>query len=189
MWYPRGLKEETRSNLWYRKARRRDLALIPVVDTGLRSEDLSRLGSRVCGGEKAPFRFIAIGPLKVHTHARAYIHQRFFKGRKKGQLAKKSEARLKGARVRGEGEKGGEEGLSEGKEKEKVTRGIHTVNFVAPLSIPRDRGTASCILFISPAKRGERCDRFEPALRPRRTCSSKLYKTRLHASAMRLLSL
>ena len=32
----------------------------------------------------------------------------------------------------------------------------------------------------------KRCDRFKRALRPRRTCSSKLYKTRLHASAMSL---
>jgi len=129
------------------------------------------LGSWVCGE-----RFIAVGPLNIyaHTHTHAhmhtctYIYQRFFKGRKKGQLAKKSEGAIKGYESKGRGREGRKEGDSKRKGKEKVTRGIHTVNFVAPLSIPRDRGTALCILFISSVKRGnaatgsnERSDRDE----------------------------
>lgn len=133
--------------------------------------------SSLCGGRS--FRFIAVGPC-AHIHTLVNHSRKVERG---SVLRRDARALLKSKR---RGRKKGE-GIKEKKRKrkrERMTWRIYTVNFVASRS-HGTRGTASCILFISLAKRG--CyDRFKRALRPRRACSSKLYKTRLHASAMSL---
>lgn len=103
---PRG---EEGSNLRCRKARRRDLALIRVVDTGLRLVDLSRSSSRVCGGRS--FRFIAVGPC-AHIHTLANSSRKVERG---SVLRREARALLKSKR---KGRKKGE-GIKEKKERER----------------------------------------------------------------------
>jgi len=58
--------------------------------------------------------------IHIHMDTCTYIYQRFFKGRKKGQLAKKSEGAIKGYESKGRGRKGRkEEGDSKRKGKER----------------------------------------------------------------------
>jgi len=104
---------------------------------------LSRSSSRSRGGR--PFRFIAVGPSRArihvcayvyaHVHARGPSHRRDSSKVSRGGIPRDvaSEGAIKGREsVRGEKER--ERERKRKRRRRRVTRGIYTVNFVAPRS-------------------------------------------------------
>jgi len=119
----------------------------------------------------------------IHIHVCTFTSD---SSKEKEQLARRrARARLNSARAREEGRKGEKEKETGVKGKEGDLGNSHREFRRSSLDPTGPRNSIVYPLHLLGEER-KRCDRFKRALRPRRTCSSKLYKTRLHASAMSL---
>lgn len=202
IWYPGadGLKEEAGSNL--RGIEKLDDGTwhwSPSLTPDYARWSLSRSSSRSRGGR--PLRFIALRRPFAHVRAYIYIsHAYTSKYSHRCDFSKvgaevvpsrcgKREGAIKGCEsVRREWRKRKNEWERE-REKEKIGEEEWLGEFTPWISSFLDpTGSGNGIVYPLHLVDEERTlrDRFKRALRPRRTCSSKLYKTRLHASAMSL---
>lgn len=102
--YVKGLKGEAGLNLRYRKAQRRDLALIRVVDTGLRLVDLSRSSFRGAAAEGTLdlSRWARCAHALTHArtrHVRRHMRERDSSKAERGGGIKRRESAREEARI------------------------------------------------------------------------------------------
>lgn len=115
--YVKGLKGEAGLNLWYRKARRRNSALIRLVDTGLRLVSRSNFRCRG-GGHLDLSRWTRCAHTTRTRHAYVRTRTWFFKAERGGSIKRREEIEKKTGGER-ERERGEEKEKQRGEEKER----------------------------------------------------------------------